>query len=373
MTEPTPEELVTRLAGGPPLTSHELEAIPADQWEVVADRAAEHRLEPLLHFRFRTHTAVPEAIGKRWAEGYRAAAIAALAHKAELLRLATLFAEHGIASIALKGSWLAWHVYPQAALRPLRDIDLLVLRKSALEARALLIERGWTEDDTDGLGAEEWLTRFKHLPPLVSQEGIVLELHTRLWDDDGRTPPQPVGLFERAVRDAEHPALAYPAPEDMLMHLAVHAAFHRFDGGPLMLVDFDRLAARVKFDWDAVWQRAEVEGWDRPLSLAIAATRRWGSTGLVNVPALPLEPPAEVLDALPALLAKPLEMRASDIAAAKRARSDVSLADKLRKAIARRERFATTREWLGWVREQLAAKGDGRLEAMAAMDAWLVG
>lgn len=373
MTALSAEVALTRLAGRPPLAPDEIEAIPESTWHTIAERAREHRLEPLLHHRWNGDDAVPPAVRSSWAAAYRQSAIAALARRAALLALVEDLAGEGITSVALKGAWLAWYAYPEPAFRPLRDLDLLVAPEQALAARAYLLATGWVEEDDDGLPAEEWLKRFKHLPPLVAPDGTVLELHVRLWDEDGRTPANVSGVLDRATSQEDHPALRFPDPVDMLMHLAVHATFHRFDAGPLMLVDFDQLLAKQSFDWESVWPRAAREGWDRALAFALAATRRWGSSEPTRIPDLPLSPPAELVEALPELLCKPLAAREADIAEAKRARADVPLGDKLRRALARRERFGSMREYLEWVVGQLGARGSERREALMAMDAWLVG
>jgi hypothetical protein len=367
------EVALTRLAGGPPLTSHELDAISEEGWALIAERAREHRLEPLLHFRWHAHRAVPLALRERWAAAHRQSAIAALAMRVELLTLVEDLASIGIGTLALKGAWLAWNAYPEPALRPLRDLDLLVAVDDALEARGRLLSAGWREEGAEGLAAEQWLERFKHLPPLVSSQGTVLELHVRLWDEDGRTPGNVAGVFGRGQADTDHDALRFPDPVDMLMHLAVHAAFHRFDAGPLMLIDFDRLTARIDFDWEAVWRRARAEGWDRALALSLASTRKWGSTGLTRVPLSPIQPPRELLEAMPRLLCKPVAQREADTAEAKRARADVPLTQKLRRALARRERFDSARDYLDWIAGQLAARRGTRHDALVAVDAWLVG
>ncbi|QYJ07448.1 nucleotidyltransferase family protein [Qipengyuania flava] len=373
MTALSAEVALTRLAGGPPLAPDEIRAIPASTWSIIAERAHEHRLEPLLYFRWNGDDAVPVALRDIWAAAYRQSAIAALAQRAALLSLVEDLGREGITAVALKGAWLAWNIYPEPALRPLRDLDLLIAPEQALAARAHLLAKGWVEEDDDGLPAEEWLERFKHLPALVAPDGTVLELHVRLWDEDGRTPANVSGVLYRATALADHPALRFPDPVDMLMHLAVHATFHRFDAGPLMLVDFDQLLAKQAFDWESVWPRAASEGWDRALALVLAATRRWGSSEPTRIPDLPLTPPAELVEALPELLCKPLAAREADIAEAKRARADVPLGEKLRRAFARRERFGSTREYLAWVAGQLRAQGSERREALVAMDAWLVG
>lgn len=372
MAETPLEYVLTRLAGG------EVPGSDFAQWEALDRRAAEHRLQPLLHHSHATSEAIPAHIRAAWAKAHRDAAITALQQRRELLSIAELLTQNRLAFLALKGAWLAWHAWPDPALRPLRDLDLWLPGNSALRARELLFEQGWrqeTQPGFDTLGAEEWLARFKALPPLVSSGGIVIDLHARLWDDHGRVSP-PDGLFERSLEDADHPALCYPGPVDQLMHLAVHAAFHRFDGGPLMLHDFAHLLRQVTFDWPSVWTRAASEGWQPHLALCLAAAREWSGVE-APWPDLPIEVPGRVIDQLPLLLAKPLEAREGDIALAKAVGGDRGLRERLTIVLARRERHANLASYLGWVGTEAAAalrsglSGRQRMAAISALDAFL--
>ncbi|QPC98836.1 nucleotidyltransferase domain-containing protein [Qipengyuania soli] len=349
------------------------------EWDALDLRAAEHRVQPLLHRLHGQDEAIPVQVRDNWAQAYRASAVEALLQRRELLGIAGLFAQHDVPFLALKGSWLAWHAWPEPALRPLRDLDLFLPGTSALDAYALLLAEGWRHDADDGpgpLGAKGWLARFKALPPPTSPGGVVVDLHARLWDDDGRTPPQPADLFVHAACDPDHPALRYPGPVDQLMHLAVHAGFHRFDGGPLMLVDFAHLVSRHRFDWQTVWARAGTEGWLAHLALCLAGARRWAGID-APWPDLPVEIPGDLVEHLPLLLAKPLEAREDDIASAKAARSSLTLGAKIRRALARRERHESLGDYLGWAGRQAAGVlrstfgASDRMAAIAAIDDFL--
>ncbi|MFA6218712.1 MAG: nucleotidyltransferase family protein [Erythrobacter sp.] len=374
------EVLLTLLAGRGGLSPADLAAVGQAGWEALDARAAEHRCQPILHRTWGcvpAGEAIPAAIRARWAAAFRASAITALAQRADLHLIVDRFDAAGIACIALKGSWLAWTCYAEPAQRVLRDLDVLVRPDRALEGRALLLRDGWSEGDSDGLAAADWLARFKHLPPLHSPSGTVLELHTRLWDQDGRNPPEPAGLFGRSQLSTGTRALRYLDRIDNVMHLAVHAAFHRFDGGPLMLLDCERITACLGgIDHAALWRRAGEEGWARHAALFIAATDRWVSPGIAQRWDCPIAVPAELVEELPFLLAKPLAAREADIAAAKMARPDLSPLEKARRVLARRERHDGLCDYLGWIGQEVVGIASGRSEpgrrqAIAALDRWL--
>lgn len=373
------EVLLTLLPGGPQRCRLGPSVLTVGQWEILDKRAAENRLRPLLHALWAGHGAVPESIRAGWAEAYRESAIAALHQRAELIAIVERLANAGIHALALKGAWLAWHAYDAPAERPLRDLDLLVPAGRAAEAQRLLLAEGFEQDDAGTLPLEEWARRFKHLPALTSPQGTVVELHSKLWDEDPRNPPQPSGLFERAISDPDHPRLRYPAPPDMLMHLAVHAAFHRFDGGPLMLADFERLVAAANFDWPNIWLRAEQEGWLRAVTIALEGAQYWLRPGLLADVEGPIRAPKDLLASLPWLLVKPRSARERDIAAAKLARSGIGPVEKLRRALVRRRRLRTWPEYLRWLGRETARVLMARLGSpvrtrrIARLDAWLSG
>ncbi len=165
------------------------------------------------------------------------------------------------------------------------------------------------------------------------------------------------------------------------MHLAVHAAFHRFDGGPLMLLDFATLAETADaLDLPALWDRAAREGWDRHAALCVHAADRWTMSGTAEALACPVTVPEEMLSDVPTLIGKPLDVRESDIAAAKLARKDIGVGEKLRRVLIRRERYDSLSDYGRWVGGELrntfakGAKPDARMrhDAIARLDDWLL-
>ena len=101
--------------------------VPAQTWPRIAQMAADQRLEPLLAWHAeRGGWPVPPAIATSWNQARRAAALGVLSQQAALRLALAKLGDAGIAAVALKGVALAWRHYPEAALRPMRDIDLLV-------------------------------------------------------------------------------------------------------------------------------------------------------------------------------------------------------------------------------------------------------
>lgn len=282
--------------------------IASAEWRRIAAMAAAQRLEPLLVWQAeRGGWILPEPVSAVWRKARRDAALAALAQQSALrLALARLDAA-GIAAVALKGVALAWHHYPEAALRPMRDIDLLVAEDSAIEASRILAAAGFVAETDDPATLRQALADDHQLPAQYHPGlGVTIELHHRLGDPPqsrGYRVPQldPVGVMARAVAvECGGATIRCPAPQDLAAHMIIHALYgHRLDCGPLVLADLHFLAADAAVDWAALRDDAERDGWGRGLDLLLALVAR--HFGALPAP-LKQPPPLAVLAAAEAAL-----------------------------------------------------------------------
>ncbi|MBY6015970.1 nucleotidyltransferase family protein [Qipengyuania gaetbuli] len=288
----------------------ELGALSLAEWRALDALAEAHRLGPYFHGRLsrgEMPVEVPQDIVEGWREAHRANAIAVLAQRRALAQAATLLGGLGIEAVALKGSALAWSVWPSPAERVMRDIDLLVPQYRAVKAYKALRDAGWqgpaaTPELLDRLAQEE-----THLPLLVSPDGVLCELHAHAWASAplaGLAMPScdDAGLLERSVFD-EVLDMRVPAAQDMLAHLVVHCACsHLFNVGPLALADIDYLTRKRAIDWPRFWEAAQREGYERAAALVLALTDRWLQPGLVDASGCPVEAPTEEIERAETLL-----------------------------------------------------------------------
>lgn len=293
-----------------------LDTLSQADWRELNRIAAMHRLQPLLHARHGGHPDLPQDIAASWRGAHRLAAIAALAQRADLVRTAALLKTAGFAPIALKGAWLAHYAYPEPAQRPLRDIDLLVPREQVLEAFAALLEAGYVQPEPAEMALADIVRLDKHMPPLVSPGGTVIELHHRLWEPDGRLEHASPAIDEATIRAGairDEAAIRYFAPGDLLAHLIVHAVYsHRLDCGPLLLPDIALLLRAAPADWPEFWAAARAGHWRDGARLVLElVARAYPDADIDFVPDQGAPPPAEVLEAAPDLLLQELETRAS--------------------------------------------------------------
>jgi hypothetical protein len=133
------------------------------------------------------------------------------------------FEAAGIRALVLKGAALAHLVYPEPGLRPMRDMDVLVVPSDARRAQRVLAALGFHAPLPTGDMLPD-----KHMAAASLQtEGflISLEVHYKLFDkdyppavtmEDLTRPPVPFSLG-----DAWGTAYA-PGYEDMLWHMCQH-------------------------------------------------------------------------------------------------------------------------------------------------------
>jgi hypothetical protein len=145
----------------------------------------------------------------------------------------------GVRSIPLKGAAVAEAYYPSVADRPMGDVDLLALDDWATAATALRREGVLDVEAADHACASA-MSRF-------------LSAGRR-----GRLGAQPAG---------QGPGRPGPAVEDLLIHLALHAAFQH--GLALSLVqyaDFRRVLQQTPPDPDRLLARATAARAEAPLA-----------------------------------------------------------------------------------------------------------
>jgi methylase of polypeptide subunit release factors len=169
----------------------------------------------------------------------------ALWAQAEARKVARDLGGIGIPVLMLKGPDLQMRLYGTPAAYASSDVDVLVPRAFAEQARSALLRNGWefgrdngtlwrlsgaAAFDRDGFRLDlHWGLHAAHLPAWSLRS-----LERRLWSSASRGPS---GMLE-------------PDAESLLVFLAVHVAGHRFER-PQWTENVKR-AARLVRDWDRV-------------------------------------------------------------------------------------------------------------------------
>jgi len=182
-------------------------------------------------------------------------------------RVVAEWSARGIPSVALKGLALLRTIYrDDPGRRPMADADLLVPPERRAEAEAALADLG-----------------FARVPGQISafssrdrSPALRIDLEDEIWYLG------PLGtreLIERArpvspehalpgARRIGRDAIAVPALEDTLLHVAIHAVVMHGQLRPVWLEDLRRLAAAGP-DWERVAAQARAAGLAAPLWIAL--------------------------------------------------------------------------------------------------------
>jgi hypothetical protein len=298
-----------------------LAALSDAEWDMIGDMAKQHRLGPLLHQQMGGRGSdwpVPAALKARWARGWRASAERALAVQQALIAVGALADREGLAYAALKGAWLAWQAYPQPALRPMRDIDLLLGEEDAVRLHAAMNAAGAEPGKFSHTPIDFARAHHKHLPPLHwGPQKVAFELHWRLsnpteGEDRAGVAATTAGLLARRVRATVGPVdIAYLDPTDSLLHLIVHAAYGRqpFDTGPQVLTDLAAAIDAAAIDWPRFWADAGRQGRTGGARLLFALVAKYMGVRETGDPD-PAPVPARLVAAAEALMLQDMDARA---------------------------------------------------------------
>ena len=198
---------------------------PATDWNEVVEVAVREHLAPLLFRRLKESDAragVPADAWKRLRRAYFTSGDRNTRLYRELRTVLQRLRDSRVKVIALKGAFLAEAVYGDLALRPMCDTDLLVPRAELPRAQAILLDLGYGPQEREDI--ELLCQRSMELAPFVRDDSSV-ELH---WSIAVPTSPCRIditGLWARA-----QPAtiagvhLLALSPEDLLLHLCLHAS-----------------------------------------------------------------------------------------------------------------------------------------------------
>ncbi len=267
----------------------------------------------------------------------------------------------GIRPIALKGAHLAAHVYPEPALRPMNDIDLLFEPAQLAQAEQMLSEIGYGgkhKSAESGAGVTKHTSTFKREgaadntpnPYLSAKNDRMIEPHSSIEESwYGLKVNITPGIRERAeiAQFGDHTCRVL-SREDLLLHVCVHFCFHLIEGAPSLVqfTDIMRVSHAGNIDWQTFTQRA-IDRRAAPYALAGLALAQ----KLLSAPV-----PADVMQRLAG--ATPAKLRdhiatlgLSDILKRSQQKPVQTLTDRIKRGV---EDRAATAQWSADFRSKLA-------------------
>jgi hypothetical protein len=228
-----------------------------ERWSALPGQAEFHGLGPLAYVHLTEASALMPVEARRALQGLT------LRHRQSneirgraLVEIIQALEAQGIEALALKGSALAYMVYPAPGLRPMRDLDILVKEEHARRAQQILGTLGFKE--LPGRLTKE----HQHLEPLSRVEQgltVSVEVHTSLF---------PRVRYYRPLRfaDLSGASLTFQVNgmpvrtlglEDSLWHIYRHALGPPLLASPLRLIWVADLVSLVEkyvdqLDWSKV-------------------------------------------------------------------------------------------------------------------------
>jgi len=194
-------------------------------WDLLLERAAWHRLSPLVSHHLRTpdlSVLVPRPVLERLQRlNYQSLARNMLLQN-ELSQLLSAFNEEGIPVVVLKGAALLGSIYDDIGLRPMSDLDILVQPEHLDRAEAIALCQGYAPIADRNAQGHTTANR-RHGPNLIHfEKGIVLEVHQHIVDSDSAYHFDLNGFWAKArpVSISGVPALVL-STEDQLLHLSI--------------------------------------------------------------------------------------------------------------------------------------------------------
>lgn len=240
-----------------------LDGTPGIDWEGIVEQSFNHGVSALLFERLKKlgeSLQVPSEIAQKLKSSQLRTGFTNTKLYHELGSVLRALSEETIPVIVLKGAHLAELVYGNVALRSMDDIDLLVKERDLSRVEKKLFDLGYVHltDDAERMRSAS----PHHLTPFRKDGCTPIEVHWTL-PSMGAAGTSDSEVWDRAqqVDIAGRRALIL-SPEDLLIHISIHASLHhRFGIGLRPLCDIAAITTRYHdvLDWDKV--RTSAQRW----------------------------------------------------------------------------------------------------------------
>ncbi|WP_193370052.1 nucleotidyltransferase domain-containing protein [Pelagibius marinus] len=250
-------------------------SLPLDLWDLAIRQAREAGVLARLCFQLED-LGILAQLPEKPREHLEAARTLALKHardvRWEVTCLRSVLAESGVPITLLKGAAYLLADLPPARGRLFADIDIMVPRTRLEEVERLLLHADWVPMVKD-LYDQRYYRRWTHqIPPLQHVlRHSVLDVHHTIVPPTAHAPVSAAVLASESLPLDDDGQLHVLAPEDMVLHSAVHLFNEgEFNRGLRDLLDLHDLLShfgRRPAFWDRLTGRAEALGLTGPLFL----------------------------------------------------------------------------------------------------------
>jgi Uncharacterised nucleotidyltransferase len=266
--------LLALLSGAPHPTPH----VSPDEWSQLITTLKAHWVLPLLYWHAGHVSDMmrpPREVMDELRGSFQWSRIRTLYMDRQLQQLTAAFREAGVRMIVLKGPALARMVYPDSALRPGSDLDILVKPADMQQSRVLLEHLGYTCDarkfgrDVEALNHHEEYTSSKE-----GQQFRSIELHWKLIRVGILQENDVEILFDNAMQvSTDSSTFEALHPVDALIHRALNNAFmHDSDMRLIWIYDILMLARSLKDPEEWLLLQERSVAWRARLAIEVALT-----------------------------------------------------------------------------------------------------
>jgi hypothetical protein len=202
--------------------------------------------------------ALPDEEARRLRDAYAVAALSTGLARRELPAVAAAVERSTSApAIVLKGPAISDRLYPDPALRPFGDLDLLIDRAALEQAKRALRGVGYEEQVEYRRGFAIVHGHTIDMRRALGRRSVHVELHWRVSDDRLGEAISHASLSARAEAIPEIRGAALPSLPDQLLVCAVHLMSHR-EKRLAWLEDIRRLHRAMEAEaWNEAFRRAQ--------------------------------------------------------------------------------------------------------------------
>lgn len=212
------------------LLKNELPILPdisREQWDELFFLLKSHYISPLIYHRVSVlprELQPPTEVVNQLRTAFLNNRVQCFKTEKQIGGISDAFAQNGTRALFLKGSALAWSVYPDPVLRLFADIDILVVPENVNSARRILESLGYKcrARIFEVLRESQWEEQFVY--DKFKEERLPIELHWDLHRFSGIKSEGTIHeLFNRSTKvNAPSFSIETPGLVDNLMHSALH-------------------------------------------------------------------------------------------------------------------------------------------------------
>ncbi|MGD6815537.1 nucleotidyltransferase domain-containing protein [Metabacillus sp. 113a] len=197
-------------------------------WNEFVEMSIHHRLFPSLFLKIKEEKwgFIPQQTMALLSQYVKINTMNMLSLSGEMGKLGTLFNQHSIPALFLKGPILGAELYGSLSLRTSSDIDVLVSIKDLNKVEQMMKVKGYIKDDYFSSVLNDWKWRHHHVTFNHPETKMKVEIHWRLNPGPAKQPAFKELWERRRVSTFSQSPIFYLSKEDLFFFLVTHGARH---------------------------------------------------------------------------------------------------------------------------------------------------